>query len=134
MFGGLNKVVAQAVGRMGLPSGIGGIISRALGQPIDQRQAFASILLATVAHVNQKPNFNLELEINDLWIHLTALKSAQSSSSVMSSAISGLGGSVGGMAQGVLKNMTLNENILKALSNVLESSNKAKMNIINNIR
>ncbi|MCC6242916.1 MAG: hypothetical protein IT353_08745 [Gemmatimonadaceae bacterium] len=40
----------------------------------DQRAAFNAILLATSATVANKPNFNLELEINDLWIRLGNLR------------------------------------------------------------
>lgn len=48
-----------------------------IAQSGDQRAAFNAILLATAANVTKKPNFNLELEINDLWIRLGNLRSAQ---------------------------------------------------------
>lgn len=40
----------------------------------DDRAAFNAILLATVEHVSKKPNFNVQLEMNDLWIKLTNLR------------------------------------------------------------
>ena len=44
----------------------------------DQRAAFNAVLLATAANVDKKPNFNLELEINDLFIRLGNLRSMSS--------------------------------------------------------
>jgi hypothetical protein len=40
----------------------------------DQRKTFIAMLAATAASVAQKPNFNLEVELNDLWTRLTVLR------------------------------------------------------------
>ena len=113
MFGNIAKAVSGIVGKMSLPGGVLSSLMRGLTGEVDQRQAFVSVLLATAAHVNQKKNFNLELEINDLWTHLTVLRGQQPT---------------GGVA-GLLQTMgvpspflpTFNEGITKALDGLLKT-------------
>ena len=50
----------------------------------DQRAAFNAILLATTASVERKPNFNLEVEINDLNVRLGNLRGMSSAASASS--------------------------------------------------
>jgi hypothetical protein len=121
-MGNIAKTVGGIVGKMNLPAGIGGILSQAVGKPMDQRQAFTSVLLATVAHVNEKPNFNLELEINDLWIHLSVLRNAQQSSGSggLGGILSGVGNSVSGLANAIVK-AQFNDGVLKSLTALLGS-------------
>ena len=91
MFGNISRAVSGIVAKMQLPGGVLSALAQGLTNEIDQRQAFVSVLLAAAAHVNQKQNFNLELEINDLWNHLTALRSQASSGQAGSiQAMSGL--------------------------------------------
>jgi hypothetical protein len=54
-------------------SGLELLFARILQQG-NQRAIFKATLLATVARVSKKPNFNLELEINDLFIKLGNLR------------------------------------------------------------
>ncbi len=115
MFGDIAKTISGIVGKMTLPGGVMGAMSRALSGGVDQRQAFVSLLLATATHANHKPNFNLELEINDLWTHLSVLKDQQSS-----------GGGIGGVLQGVTGGLggggsMFNEGITKAIEGLLKS-------------
>jgi len=115
MFGsGFNKVVSKAIGNMQLPVGVLGALTRGLTGSIDQRQAFTSVLLATVAHVNQKKNFNLELEINDLWIRLSNLRQADT------------GSPLGNIMTGVsnLINTGLNDHLKKSIESVLTTLKK----------
>jgi hypothetical protein len=68
MMGGLFK----GLNLPGLTKGLMGD-----GSVKDPRAAFAAILVATAADVGKKPNFNLELEINDLWTRLGNLRQQQ---------------------------------------------------------
>jgi hypothetical protein len=61
---------------LNLPGGLGQALMGD-GSVKDQRAAFTAVLVATAAHVSQKPNFNLELEINDLWVRLGNLRQEQ---------------------------------------------------------
>ena len=53
-----------------------GVMQAAMGDGSvkDQRAAFTAILVATASNAAQKPNFNLEVEINDLWTRLGNLR------------------------------------------------------------
>ncbi|WP_309643999.1 hypothetical protein [Phenylobacterium sp.] len=64
----------------------------------DSRKAFIAVLVATASSAGSKPNFNLELEMNDLWTRLQNLKTAAGPSS------GGVGGIMAG-ALGPLQNM-----------------------------
>ena len=77
MFGNIATTVLGITRKMQLPGGVLSSLTRGLNGEIDQRQAFVTVLLAAAAHVNQKKNFNLELEINDLWTHMTVLRNQQ---------------------------------------------------------
>lgn len=70
----------------------------------DQRAAFNAILLATSATVANKPNFNLELEINDLWIRLGNLRNMPAGGGGMSKAVSPLS-SIGPALESVMQAM-----------------------------
>jgi hypothetical protein len=115
---GITKAVAGITGKMNLPAGVAGVMSQALGKPMDQRQAFTAVLLATVAHVNEKPNFNLELEINDLWIHMSVLRNAEQTSSGVGGLLKDMAGTVSGMLNNALK-MQFNEGVMKSLTAVI---------------
>ena len=76
IFGDIAKSAGSIV--KGLPLS-GPMLSSLNSIPMtDQRQAFIAVLVATAAGVGQKPNFNLEVEINDLWIRLGNLRQANS--------------------------------------------------------
>ncbi len=102
----------------GLTPEIGRMLSGML-QGSDQRQAFTALLLATVTNVQKKPNFNLELEINDLLVHLDALRSQQ-----------GAGG-LGAAMQQAMGNLNMNMTILDGM---LRTMNDMQQNMIRNIR
>jgi hypothetical protein len=102
MFGNLSKIL----GNVNLPGGIGQVISGA--SAVDQRQAFIAVLLATAASAGQKQNFNLEVEINDLWTRLGNLRTQSSAPGVgalLTKALSGVS--------------ELNNGILRALQGTL---------------
>lgn len=109
--GEIGKTVASVVGSLNLP---GGMLS-ALGQisVADQQKAFIAVLTATSANAAGKQSFNLETEINDLWVRLNNLKQAGSPS-----------GSLADL-QGVMSSQGAAMNILSGvstqLSNVLQS-------------
>ncbi|MEO6340786.1 MAG: hypothetical protein ABIO39_12145 [Caulobacteraceae bacterium] len=112
MFGGIAKTVSLAIGKMQLPGMVSSALSRGLTGEVNQRQAFVALLLATAAHVNEKKNFNLELEINDLWVHMGSMRSQQQASG-------GMGGMVQGL-HGVLHSSMFNEGISKAIEGILK--------------
>lgn len=70
----------------------------------DQRKAFIAVLLATSASVAQKPNFNIEVELNDLWTRLSVLR-PESGASPMA-----------GVAQALQGVSTAAQSIINALS------------------
>jgi hypothetical protein len=76
----------------------------------DQRAAFNAIMLATAANALKKPNFNLEVEINDLNVRLGNLRGMSS------------GQGLGGLAQ-QLGNAT----------SILGSLDSAMKGIVNNL-
>lgn len=102
----------------GLTPEIGRMIGGMLQGP-DPRQAFTALLLATVTNVQKKPNFNLELEINDLLVHLDALRSQQ-----------GAGG-VGAVMQQMTSNLNMN---LTILDGMLRTMNDMQQSTIRNMR
>lgn len=83
MYGGSGMQSAQMLERLGLT----GDLSQKIGEMVDgpnQRNAFSALLVATAAAAQKKPNFNLELEINDLLVHLGALRRQGMASSMQS--------------------------------------------------
>ena len=62
----------------------------------DQRHAYVAALTAAAASASQKPNFNIEVEINDLWIALTNIKDA-GRTQPLSGALSGPGALLSGI-------------------------------------
>jgi hypothetical protein len=103
---GMGGAIGKIGGTLNLPGGIASKLSAIL-QGGDERDAFNGILLATVAHVNNKPNFNLELEINELLIRLGNLRGASSE---------GIGGALSQVARG------LSENIDKAMGSLIKGN------------
>ncbi len=78
MGGALGHIGASLASATKGLNNISPIMQQALSQIAqsgDQRAAFNAILLATAANATKKPNFNLEVEINDLWIRLGNLRS-----------------------------------------------------------
>lgn len=73
MGGAISNVSKNALKGLNLSATMGQAV-QALAVSGDQRAQFNAILMATVATVTKKPNFNLELEINDLWIRLGNLR------------------------------------------------------------
>ena len=71
------KGVARALKGMNLPPGVLQNLAAGGAPAPDPRAEFNAVLLATVSHVNKKPNFNFELELNDLWTRLGVLKQEQ---------------------------------------------------------
>ena len=63
----------QILNALGLPTDLTQKIGDMLDGP-NQRNAFSALLVATAAAAQKKPNFNLELEINDLLVHLDGLR------------------------------------------------------------
>ena len=94
-MGGVTGNIGGAVKGLGLGN-IGVSLEKVL-QGRDQRAAFNAILLATVAHGSKKPNFSLELEINDLMVRLGNLRSMSS--------VSGVFGNLGVLLQDVDSSM-----------------------------
>jgi hypothetical protein len=84
MFG-ISKIVQS----MNLPGGIASALAGILGGG-DQRRQFIAVLLATAAHIENKPNFNYELEMNDLWIRLGNLR-GQSSGGALGQVVQAMG-------------------------------------------
>jgi hypothetical protein len=76
MMGGILSGVGKALQGMKLPGGLMQRITSGQINP-DPRAQFNAVLLATVAHINEKPNFNFELEMNDLWTRLGNLRQEQ---------------------------------------------------------
>ena len=72
-FGSGGMQSAQMLERLGFPDDLSQKIGDMLDGP-NQRNAFSALLVATAAAAQKKPNFNLELEINDLLVHLDALR------------------------------------------------------------
>lgn len=92
----------------GLVGGFGGglapllekvLVGAALKQ--DTGAAFNAILLATVDRVNGKPNFNLELEINDLLVKLGNLRDP----AMPAVGPSGASGEISGKVQATMKSI-----------------------------
>ncbi len=74
-MGGIGKVFQG----LNLPATISSILTGVGGgpSPAAQRTAFVQLLTAYARHAAAKTGpFNLELEINDLWVRLTNLKAA----------------------------------------------------------
>ena len=103
--------MGRAMGFLGnIGKQLGGSITRILTGPqmdafqnalvTDHRKAFVTILMAAAADASKKPNFNLELEMNDLWTSLTVLK--QSKPAGLPN-LSGMLGSLGGTASGLVR-------------------------------
>ena len=99
----MGGVIGKIGGTLNVPGGIASKLGAIL-EGGDQRDAFNGILLATVAHVNNKSNFNLELEINELLIRVGNLRGASS----------------GGIAS--LVSRGLFENIDKAMGSLIKSN------------
>lgn len=78
MFGSVAKSAGHIL--KGLQIGPAMAQSLAAVPLTDQRQAFIAIMIATASHAGAKPNFNLELEINDLWTRLNNLKAESQAS------------------------------------------------------
>lgn len=72
MIGNVGKLISA----LNLPGIDAGVTGR-LANLTDPRLQFNAVLAATIANANKKPNFNLELEINDLWTRLGNLRQAQ---------------------------------------------------------
>lgn len=72
---GKNLALSKLVGNLGLAPTITQALQTML-QSGDNRAAFIAALTATAANASKKPNFNLELEINDLWTRLGNLRDA----------------------------------------------------------
>jgi hypothetical protein len=100
----MGGVIGKISGSLNVPGGIASKLGKIL-EGGDQRDAFNGILLATVAHVNNKSNFNIEVEINDLLIRLSNLRGAQG----------GLGGIMTKISHGLF------ENIDKTMSGMLNN-------------
>lgn len=105
--------IAGILKGLSLPEQINAALRGLLGAS-DQRQAFVALMLATATNVQNKPNFNLELEINDLWTRLGALRN----------------GSAGGMAGA----MGQASQLMNAMSHQQKALNDAMMQVIRNIR
>lgn len=104
--------LAGIIKGMNLPAQITGALRGLLGAT-DQRQAFVALLLATASNVQNKPNFNLELEINDLWTRIGALRNGSP----------GMGGALGPLGQ-----------VVQAMSQQQQAMNDAMLQVIRNIR
>lgn len=82
-MGGISKHIGGAIGAikpaatvtrgMNLSPAIQAALD-SIAESGDQRAAFNAILLASVTNVAKKPHFNLELEINDLFVRLGNLR------------------------------------------------------------
>lgn len=105
MFG-----IMKALKGMNLPGMSPTIMGRLEAAP-DPRVQFNALLLTTVSHVSQKPNFNLELEINDLWTRLGVLKQEQAAAKAPGAAMSSVMGSLG----------EINQQLTKVLESMLKS-------------
>ena len=107
MFG-----IMKALKGMNLPGMSPTVMSRLEAAP-DPRVQFNALLLTTVSHVSQKPNFNLELEINDLWTRLGVLKQEQAAAKAPGggAALSSVMGSLG----------EINQQLTKVLESMLKS-------------
>ena len=108
MFG-MNGIM-KAIKGMNLP-GLSPTIMGKLEASPDPRVQFNALLLTTVAHVSQKPNFNLELEINDLWTRLGSLRQEQAATKAPGTALSAAMGSLG----------EINQQLGKVLETMLKS-------------
>jgi len=103
MFGGLGKLMGGAM--------LSPAMLEALGKvPVaDSRKAFIAVLVATAANAGSKPNFNLDLEMNDLWTRLQNLKSASPSgggmATIMGSALIPLQTMLDGAMKAMINNM-----------------------------
>jgi hypothetical protein len=95
--------IVTALKNLNLGPDMGRVLQRVF-ESRDQRKAFIAVLLATSASVAQKPNFNIELELNDLWTRLSLLR-AESSGSPMA-----------GVAQAMQRVSTAAQSILKGLA------------------
>ena len=77
--GGVSNSVSSVMRGMDISSAMQAAL-HGIAESGDQRAAFNGILLASAANVMKKPNFNLEVEINDLMIRLGNLRGMQSQS------------------------------------------------------
>lgn len=93
MFG-----IMKVLKGMNLPGMSPGVMNRLEAAP-DPRVQFNALLLTTVSHVSQKPNFNLDLEINDLWTRLSVLKQEQAMAKAPGATLSSVAGAVGEINQ-----------------------------------
>ena len=125
-MGGVIKGVSNAAGPVMKGLDVSPIIQQAMGQIAqsgDQRAAFKAILLATAASVAKKPSFNLELEMNDLYIRLGNLRGAAQSA--------GMGGGPFGAIGQQMSQMTQMTNHMSAMLGNIDS---AIQNIVKNIK
>lgn len=113
MFG-ISKIVQS----MNLPGGIASALAGILGGG-DQRRQFIAVLLATAAHIENKPNFNYELEMNDLWIRLGNLRGQSSG-----------GGALGQLGQ-AMGQMT---NQIKMSSEIMSKLSETMRAVVNNVK
>lgn len=107
IFGDIAKSAGSVV--KGLPLS-GQMLSGLNAIPMsDQRKAFIAVMVATAAGVGQKPNFNLEVEINDLWIRLGSLRQANSDT------FGGVNKGIGGMLTPLIDMQTQLNGAMQAL-------------------
>ena len=100
MFGALSKLTSLTGPQMS-----------ALQQAVvsDQRKAYVAVLMAAAAGATKKPNFKIELEMNDLWTSLSVLKL---SNPVGAAPMAGIGQALQGAFGGITKVL---DDILKPL-------------------
>ncbi len=94
--------IAAALKNLNLGPDMARVLQRVF-ETRDQRKAFIAVLLATSASVAQKPNFNIEVELNDLWTRLSVLRS-ETGGSPMAGIAQALKG-VSGAAQSIINGL-----------------------------